>query len=176
MRLPLTDKFLWDLYSLIENTDRISESFIPPRTMREALFPDFYKLKREYERRKAKKRFSQFINYLKNKGYITIKNLEEKQGVLLTRKGFEKVLTTKFKIKERKRRPDRKWQMIIFDIPEKKRHLRGLLREKLHLLKYRMLQQSVWVCPYDVLKETEEFLRLYSLYPFIRLFLIEEVE
>lgn len=176
MRLPLTDKFLWGLYNLIENADRVSESIFPPRTMREVLSPELYKLKREYERIKAKRRFSQFINYLKNKGYISIRNLEEKQGVLLTKKGVEKVLTIKFKIKKKKRRNDGRWQMIIFDIPEKKRDMRNLLREKLHLLEYKMLQQSVWVCPYDVLKETEEFLRLYSLDTYVKLFLIEEVE
>jgi hypothetical protein len=39
-----------------------------------------------------------------------------------------------------------------------------------------MLQQSVWVCPYDVLEETEAILRKYSLDEYVKLFLIEEVE
>ena len=177
MKLPFTDQFLLDLYNLIEGVDRASEKFIPPRTMREVLYPDFYRLKREYERRKAKRRFSQFINYLKKKGYVEIKNLKEKQGVLLTKKGIEKVVNFKFKIKTEKRekRSDGKWQMIIFDIPEREKYLRDLLREKIYSLGYKMLQQSVWVCPYDVFKETEKFLREYSLDQYIRLFLIEEI-
>lgn len=176
MKLPLTDQFLLSLYNLIEEIDRVSEKFIPPRTMRELLYGDLYRLKREYERKKAKRQFSQFINYLKKKGYIEIKNLKEKQGVLLTRKGTDKVLGLRLKLEKRKRRPDGKWQMIIFDIPEKKRHLRDLLRLKLHQLGYKILQQSVWVCPYDVMRETEEFLRIYSLDQYIKLFLIEEIE
>lgn len=176
MRLPITDKFLLDLYNFFEKIDKTSESFIPPRTMREVLYPDFYKMKREYERRNAKRHFSQFINYLKKQGYIKIKNLKEKQGILLTKKGIKKIFPIKFKFKERKRRPDGKWQMMIFDIPEKKRNLRDLLRENLQFLGYKMLQRSVWICPYDVLKETEEFLRMYSLDSYVRLFLIEEVE
>jgi len=176
MRLPLTDQFLLDLYNFIQKIDRASELFIPPRTMREALYPDFYKLKREYERKKAKRRFSQFVDYLKKKNYIQIKNLKEKQGILLTEKGFEKITNLKFKIGERKRRSDGKWQMIIFDIPENKRYLRDLLRQKLYLLGYKMLQQSVWISPYDVSKETEKFLRKYSLDSYVRLFLIEEIE
>jgi len=176
MRLPLTDQFLLDLYNFIQKIDKDSESFIPPRTIREALYPDFYKLKREYERKKAKRRFSQFVDYLKNKNYIQIKNLKEKQGILLTKKGIDKVINLKFKIGERKKRPDKKWQMLIFDIPEKKRYLRDLLRVKLYFFGYRMLQQSVWICPYDIFKETERFLREYSLDEYVRIFLIEEIE
>jgi len=66
--------------------------------------------------------------------------------------------------------------MVIFDIPERKRDLRDIFRENLQLLGYRMLQQSVWVCPFDVLKETEGVIRQYELDDYIRLFLIEELE
>ena len=176
MKLLLTDKFLLDLYNLIEKMDKISEPFIPPRTMKEVLYPDAYKLQRLYERKNAKRRFNQFIDYLKKKGYIKIKNLEQKQGILLTKKGADKALKVKFKTMHKKRRSDGKWQMVIFDIPERKRHLRDLLREHLHFLGYKMFQKSIWVCPYDVLKETEAILREYSLDRYVRSFLIEEVE
>ena len=56
------------------------------------------------------------------------------------------------------------------------KHLRDLLRENLYFLGYKMLQQSVWVCPYNVSKETEAVLRKYSLDPYVKLFLIEEIE
>jgi DNA-binding transcriptional regulator PaaX len=54
--------------------------------------------------------------------------------------------------------------------------LRDLLRELLYLLGYRMLQQSVWVCPYDVLKETEAIIQKLSLERYVKIFLIEEIE
>ena len=174
MKISLTDKFLWDLYTFIEKADKSFDLF-SPRTIKEAFYPDLFRLKREYERKKAKRQFSQFVNYLKKKGYIKIKNLKEKRGVIITKKGINKVLVAKIKSKERKRRNDKKWQMIIFDIPEKKRHLRDLLRENLHFLGYRMLQQSIWVCPYNVFKETEAFIREYSLDQYVKLFLIEEI-
>jgi phenylacetic acid degradation operon negative regulatory protein len=90
-------------------------------------------------------------------------------------RGVEKVLNSKFKNIKRKTRPDGKWQMIIFDIPERKRHLRDLLRIKLYFLEYKMFQQSVWISPYDTYKETEKFLRENSLDQYVRLFLIEEI-
>ncbi len=79
-------------------------------------------------------------------------------------------------MKKKKRRPDGKWQMVIFDIPEKKRVLRDIFRENLQILGYKILQQSVWVCPYEISKETEGIIRQYSLDPYVKLFLIEEIE
>jgi hypothetical protein len=175
MRFPITDKFLWDLYNLIESIDETFDLFAP-RTMKEACYPELFRLRRKYERKLDRKHLSWLISYLKKKGYIKIKNLEEKQGILLTKKGAEKILKMEFKMKEKKRRSDEKYQMIIFDIPEKKRILRNLLRENLKILGYKMLQKSIWVCPYDVLKETEGFIRRYGLDPYVRLFLIEEIE
>lgn len=175
MRLPLTDKFLLDLYNFIEKIDKVFDLFAP-RTMKEVWYPDSYKLRRKYERKITRKQFSRLIYYLKNQGYIKIKNLEQKQGVLLTKKGRDKVLRAKFKIKKKKKRHDGKWQMVIFDIPERKRVFRDLLRENLQILGYKMLQRSIWVCPYDVLEETEGIIRRYSLDPYVKLFLIEEIE
>lgn len=175
MKLSLTDKFLWSLYNFIEEMDRCYDLFAR-RTIKDVCFPDFFRLKREYERQKARKQFNQFIEYLKKKGYIKIKNLEQKQGIILTPKGAEKVLKIKFKMKTKKIRADGKWQMVVFDIPERKRHLRDIFRSYLRILGYKMFQQSIWICPFDVLKETEGIIRKYSLDPYVRLFLIEEIE
>lgn len=175
MKLPITDKFLFGLYNFIEGIDETFDIF-SPRTMKEVCYPDLYRLKKKYARERTKKQFSQLVYYLKRKGYIKTKSLEQKQGIILTRKGADKVLKVVLKSVERKPRKDNKWQMIIFDIPEEKRHLRDLLRENLHILEYKMLQQSVWVCPYDVLRETENILRRYSMDQYVKLFLIEEIE
>lgn len=179
MRLPITDEFLWDLYNLLEKTDEIiDELFLSPsRRMRSLRYSvELDKLRKKYERKRARRNFRQFIYYLKKQGYIKIKNLEEKQGVLLTKKGAEKVLKTKFKMKEKKKRKDRKWLMVIFDIPERKRKLRTLFREYLQFLGFKMLQQSVWVCPFNVFKEIEGVIRRYSIDPYVKIFFIEEIE
>lgn len=175
MKLPITDKFLFALYNIIERVDE-AVSLFSPRTMKEVCYADLYKLKRKYQKEQNKRKVCQLIYYLKSKGYIKIKNLDQKQGVILTAKGAEKALKVKFKMMDKKRRKDGKWQMMIFDIPESKRRLRSLLRENLYLLGYKMLQQSVWICPYDVLKETEVVLRRYFLDQYVKLFLIEEIE
>ena len=173
MKLPLTDKFLWNLYKFIENIDRAYD-LVAPRTMKDVIYPEFFKFKREWGRKEDRRKFAQLIYYLKKKGYIKIKNLENKKAIILTRKGLGKMWKIKYKISERKKRKDGKLQMIIFDIPEKKRAFRDILREYLYLLGYKMLQRSVWVSPYDVLEETREILRKYNLDPYVKLFLIEK--
>jgi phenylacetic acid degradation operon negative regulatory protein len=175
MKLPITDEFLLDLYNFIEKIDETFDLFAP-RTMKEVWYSNLYKLRRNYERKEAKSQFRQFLHYLKRQGYIKIKNLEQKQGIILTKKGANKVLKIKLKMKKRRKRTDGKWQMVIFDIPEKKRDLRNLFRQNLQILGYKMLQKSIWVCPYDVLKETEGIIGKYSLDPYVKLFLIEEIE
>jgi len=133
MRVPITDKFLWNLYNFIESLDKIY-AFGAPRTMKEAVFPELFKFRQEWQRKESRKNFSRLIYYLKKKGLIRIDNLKNRKAIILTPKGTIKALKIKYKIIEKKKRKDGKWQMIIFDIPEKKRHLRDLLRENLYLL------------------------------------------
>lgn len=175
MKLPITDKFLLNVCDYIEKLDKTFDIFAY-RTIEEAYCPSLYDLRKQYKRQKNKQQFSQLIYRLKKNGYIKIKNLKQNEGVILTKKGAEKVLKAKLKTKKKNKRSDGKWQMIVFDIPEKKRCLRSLLREKLLLLEYKMLQKSIWICPCDVSKETEFILRKYSIDPYVKLFLIEEIE
>lgn len=164
-KLSITDKFIWDLHkSLSQPQGKI-------------WYPNFSKLRHLYQKEQAKQDFIKFINSLKQRGYIKIKKLENKKGIILTPKGTEKILKIKFKAeKEKRKREDGKWQMIIFDIPEKKHYLRDLLRERLRLLGYQKLQQSVWICPYDTFKEMGVFIRNHSLDTYVKFFLIEERE
>jgi len=175
MKLSITDRFLWDLYKCIEQANQTYDLLAPPRSLYQYVYRDRIRLRREYERQKAKKSFGLFVQYLQEKGYIKVKALKGTNGVVLTPKGAGRVLQVKRKLKEKKKRPDGKWIMIIFDIPEKKRQTRGLLREALLDLGYQKLQQSVWVSPYDVYHETEEAVRSYHVVPCVKLFLIEEV-
>ena len=50
------------------------------------------------------------------------------------------------------RRPkkwDRKWRVLIFDIPERRKNLRPKIRYTLLAIGFVRLQDSVWVYPYD---------------------------
>lgn len=120
------------------------------------------------------RKFGKFIDYLKRNNYIKTKALENKQGIILAQKGLLKAFNVGLKT-DKKKREDGKWIMLIFDIPEKYKKSRRLLRSILKTLGYKIFQQSVWITPYDVSEKTEKLLQFYSLDKFVRIFLIEEI-
>ncbi len=48
---------------------------------------------------------------------------------------------------------DKKWHLVVFDIPEKKKIARESLRMKLKDLGFRKFQHSIWVTPFSCEKE-----------------------
>ena len=78
---------------------------------------------------------------------------EEKDGtavVVLTERGEKYAL--RYKIDELSipvpLRWDKKWRVVIFDIPEKHKRAREALRDKIRELGFLHLQKSVWIYPY----------------------------
>lgn len=179
MKIPLTDKFLWDLYcsfEKIENTLEPLEMFTI-KSWNDICYPESSQFWKEYEKKRRKKQFGQFVDYLKKKGYIKIKNLKEEKGILLTSKGAQRALKAKYKLNLKlKKREDKKWIMVTFDIPEKKRKDRDGFRDFLCNLGFQKFQQSIWISPYDVYADLEKIIRIHSFDKFVRIFLIKEVE
>ena len=175
MKLPITDQFLWDLYTVIDKTGDILKFMTKPPTMANWLPGPKNPIFDKYRKNKNKDAFRKLIYRLKSNNYIKVKNLKGKQAIILTKEGLSKVLKASFIIEGRKKRDDGKWTMLIFDVPEKYRKSRDLLRSILHNLGYKMFQQSVWITPYDVSEKTERLLQHYSLDEFVKIFLIEEI-
>ena len=175
MKLPITDTFLWDLYNAIEGIEKVYDKVRLPGSMYESVYRDTIHLRREYERKKAKRTFSQFINSLQTNGYSRVKAREGKKGIMLTPKGIEKAIKVRRKLTQKKLTKDGKWIMVMFDIPENKKSFREILRSSLVDLGYEKFQQSVWVSRYDVFNETESAIREFQIIPYVKLFLIEEI-
>lgn len=47
------------------------------------------------------------------------------------------------------------WKLVIFDIPEKHKKVRGILRAKLKQLYFKKWQNSIWAAPYALDEEIE---------------------
>jgi len=186
MKLHLTEKFLLDIYKLIKIKDEILNTLIPAhaghksRAFLEIFWPSYYDVKdyywEQHKEKKQRERFNKFISYLKNKGFLNIKDLKNRKAIVLTSKGLEKVLRIKISSGKMKQRDDKKWQMVLFDIPEQRRKDRDLFRKQLKNLGYQRLQKSIWVCPYDVLNLTQQLIKNYKLDRFVRLLLVEEIK
>ena|ERR1051326_184584 len=68
-------------------------------------------------------------------------------------------------------RPDRDgiWKIVIFDIPEKQKYVRTVLRAKLKSLHFKKWQNSIWVSPFALDEEIEAELKQLSKKFFVRL-------
>lgn len=68
---------------------------------------------------------------------------------------------------------DKKWRVVIFDIPEDEREARDSLRHHLTHIGFYKLQQSVAVYPFDCRNEIDFLVELHNIRPYVR-FLISE--
>lgn len=58
---------------------------------------------------------------------------------------------------------DKKWRLVIFDIPEKKKHAREVLRSKLKELGFHQFQKSCFIYPYECENEINFVVELFEL-------------
>ena len=175
MKISITDEFLLDVYKFLSNAKDVVNFSLQPATMRNFLPGPRNPIYKKYRSDKNKRKFDNLIYYLKRKGYIRSKNLENKKGIILTKRGISKALKASFVLERAKRRKDGKWVMLIFDMPAKNKRARNLLRSVLLNLGYKLFQQSVWISPYDISEKTEKLLQFYSLDNYVKIFLIEEL-
>jgi len=181
IKLPLTEKFLWDLYKFSNKAGNLLEQIFPTnsgvKAFNKYMFYGYCKdaWEEKYRKEKEKTQFSRMVQRLKQNGYLKTLKIKGKKATIITPKGIEKLFKIELKILQKKKRKDRKWQMVLFDIPESKRKQRNYFRKALQYLGYKRLQKSIWVCPYDTLKETEELIKRYNIKPFVELLLIEKV-
>ncbi|HBR71963.1 MAG TPA: hypothetical protein DEA27_04170 [Candidatus Moranbacteria bacterium] len=71
---------------------------------------------------------------------------------------------------------DKKWRIVIFDIPEKDRSFRDILRDHLHELKFFKLQHSVFISPHPFENAILELVRLYSAEQYVRVITAEKID
>ena len=63
---------------------------------------------------------------------------------------------------------DKKWRIVIFDIPEKLKKIREILRYHLKRLGFKELQHSVFVLPFECCNEIEYLIEFYNIRRFVR--------
>lgn len=67
------------------------------------------------------------------------------------------------------------WKMVIFDIPEKHKKVRAVLRAKLRQLHFQKWQNSIWISPYALDAEIEDELNALGEKFFVRLIKTTEI-
>lgn len=109
---------------------------------------------------KNKKKFRKATERLRSRNLIFGKRQGKRVIFELTDTGRAETDKIKLKLEMAKRkRWDGKWRIVIFDVPEKLRGKRDLLRKELTEFGFMQLQKSVWAYPYPL---PEEFIDLWE--------------
>ena len=88
---------------------------------------------------------------------------------ILSAEGRRVALTYDLENMEIRRHPwDKKWRIVIFDIPERIKKVREALRYHLKRLGFRELQHSVLVLPFECHNEIEYLVEFYNARRFVR--------
>lgn len=64
---------------------------------------------------------------------------------------------------------DKKWRIVIFDIPEQKRKLRDIFRKHLKHLGFHELQHSAWIHPHNCVGEIQYLIDFYNVARYVHL-------
>ena len=102
----------------------------------------------------------QCLERLKKRGLIRVARGRHGWRAELTEKGKKEWLKYQLqgKLLPVKKRWDKKWRLLIFDIEEQKKSIRDAVRNSIRFFGFYRLQDSVWVTPYDC-EEILELLR-----------------
>ncbi|OGG14227.1 hypothetical protein A2773_06410 [Candidatus Gottesmanbacteria bacterium RIFCSPHIGHO2_01_FULL_39_10] len=122
---------------------------------------------------------SQIIGQLERQKYVETK--ENKDGtttVKITKKGMVKALTYRLDtlMITKPKRWDKKWRVVIFDIPIKYNRVRDIFRSRLVQMGMYQLQESVYIYPYSCFSEIEFLRELYGVPFTARYLLVEHIE
>lgn len=124
-------------------------------------------------------RWKQVIRKLEKQRFVTMReNANGSVTVTVARRGMVRALTyqldtMKLSIPEQW---DKKWRVVIFDIPVKYNRTRDLFRMRLQQLGLYKLQESVYISPYSCFDEVEFLRELYGVPFTVRYLLLEKVE
>jgi len=63
---------------------------------------------------------------------------------------------------------DKKWRIVLFDIPEKRKRAREALRDKLKELGFLQFQKSAWVYPYPCKDVIDFIVEVFEIRPYVQ--------
>ena len=109
-----------------------------------------------WDKQLKKASLAQALKRLRERGLVDLVS-DEKLAYRLTDEGKQKAVWEVVKADNRKW--DGKWRVVIFDVPEKRRQVRDLLRENLKRWGFIAWQQSVWATKKDCIKPLRKFIQ-----------------
>ncbi len=125
-----------------------------------------------------KQKFKRSLKSLVDKGFVEVKNKKGGYVVTLTDSGQKRA--ARYKAEDITISIpdwwDRKWRMVMFDIPEQYKAERDLFKNRLTELGFVQLQNSVYVHPAESHNEIEYIRTAYGIRQFVKLILVDKIE
>ena len=134
-------------------------------------------IKKEIIKKLDERKIAKALERLKRNRLIILSEKDGKFQVELTEKG-KRVIKENQLNDMKPEKPvvwDKKWRVVIFDIPDKKRRARDALREKLQEMKFYPLQKSVWVHPYPCEKEIQFLCEFFEITPYVNIIAADNI-
>lgn len=122
--------------------------------------------------------FSRTIYRLKQAKLINNYKDGKEKYLELTSKGLEKVKQYSLDNIEIQAPKvwDRKWRIVIFDIPDDKKVSRNILRDKLRQIGFILLQESVFIFPFECKREVDYIANNFFIKPYVKYILADIIE
>lgn len=114
------------------------------------------------------------VSRMVKQGWIQSERVGNKSNYFLTPRGesrMEEAAKRIFKLKAHEW--DGKWRMIMYTIPEEKRHIRDELRKELLWSGFGSFSNGCWISPNDLAKEVRVLIEKYDIGEYVDLFLSE---
>ena len=108
------------------------------------------------QRNLRKSELSRVLQRLRERGLVELVS-DSELNFRLTDSGRDKALWAKLKLGNEKW--DGRWRLVIWDIPEKRRLTRDLLRYKLKQLGFNQWQKSVWASKVNCTQLLRDFIK-----------------
>lgn len=130
---------------------------------------------KQYRRWKVKSTLDQLVR----QKYVSVIHHEDgSMTVKITKQGMTRALTYQLDTMKlnRPKKWDKKWRVVIFDVPNRYNRTRDVFRKRLEQLGLRKMQKSVFISPYPCFQEVEFLRELYGIAITVRYLLVEQIE
>lgn len=126
---------------------------------------------KEWERVNKRSLEKAIITLYKSRLITERENPDGSLTMVLTDAGKEKAVTFNIDHMEIKKPKvwDRKWHLVLFDIPDKHKKAREVFRETLGKLKFYKYQESVFIYPYPCDEEINFIIEYFNIRPYVRI-------
>ncbi len=153
---------------LIDLSNGLDQFIQSSFSMKKFWYWEYYEsVRRDIEDNEERRRIYKQIYHMEKFGYF------DRRG--FSAKGLGRVLKARFNKKRLEEKWDKKWRIVIFDIPEKLRNKRDCFRDSLKCAGFQKLQNSIWVNPLGEFDDIQELARHYKIEKYVILIFADNI-